>query len=162
MITTASALTSSQSPVNLSSNPIRMEAKIIDRAEPTEELLEVLRQHLPYSLPTLRRIQFMKISSTQDSHVSSPSDTATPGKDFLVAFLYFSKGPETGMWLYSSFENQETLGNGTKCEKQVLDLFREVRERSRSLTKASEIPPVFLGLEVYTQLFLRFWESTQW
>ena len=49
-------------------------------------------------------------------------------QDFAVAYLDFSRGPETEMWLYSSIENPVTDGNNTVCEEQILELLKRVRD----------------------------------
>jgi hypothetical protein len=103
-----------------------MEAQICDNAVPTQQVLDALRQHLPYSLPTLRRLQFMKTSVVQtlSSHVLSSFDAEAPGKDFLVASLDLSKCPETEMWLYSSIENPDRPG-----DERVRELERSYQGR---------------------------------
>jgi hypothetical protein len=102
---------------------------IMDNRESPEEVLSVLEAHLPYSLPVLRRLQFMNFpgGQTPDSHVLSTFDKELPAQDFAVAYLDFSRGPETEMWLYSSIENPSTDGNNTVCEEQILGLLKRVR-----------------------------------
>lgn len=124
----------------------KMEAKILDNAEPNEQVLSVLTQHLPYSLPTLRRLQFMKIDPrpASNSHVLSTFDIEAPGKDFLVAYLDFSKGPEVEMWMYSSMENPDTPGHEAVCEEQILELFERVREIEETYEAQRETPGIVL------------------
>ncbi|KAH8746450.1 hypothetical protein F5882DRAFT_471407 [Hyaloscypha sp. PMI_1271] len=38
-----------------------------------------------------------------------------PGKNFLIAFLDFSRGPDTELWLYSSLENPANPGDDAVC-----------------------------------------------
>jgi len=107
-----------------------MAIDITDSREPPTEVLSVLEQHLPYSLPVLRRLQFMNFpgGQTSDSHVLSTFDKELPAQDFAVAYLDFSRSPETEMWLYSSIENPVTDGNNTVCEEQILELLKRVRD----------------------------------
>jgi hypothetical protein len=123
-----------------------MEAQICDNAVPTQQVLDALRQHLPYSLPTLRRLQFMKTSVVQtlSSHVLSSFDAEAPGKDFLVASLDLSKCPETEMWLYSSIENPDRPGDEIACETQILQLFERVRELERSYQGRRATPGIVM------------------
>ena len=120
---------------------------IKDHADPPELVLRVLTQHLPYSLPTLRRIEFMKTAGggkTSDSHVLSTFDTEAPGKDFLVAILDFSKGPDTEMWLYSSLENPMVVSDRSVCEEQVLELLSRVGELECAYEAQRATPSLFL------------------
>lgn len=71
--------------------------------------------------------------STPDSHILSTFDTEAPGKDFLVAFLDFSRAADTAMWLYSSLQNPKDPGDESVCESQVLELVA----RARDIEKAS-------------------------
>ena len=107
-----------------------MAIDITDSREPPTEVLSVLEQHLPYSLPVLRRLQFMNFpgGQTPDSHVLSTFDKELPAQDFAVAYLDFSRGPETEMWLYSSIENPGTDWNAIICEEQILELLKRVRD----------------------------------
>ena len=86
----------------------------------------------------------MKVSSTQDSHVLSLFDKKAPGRDFFVAFLDLSKGPETEMWLYSSIENQDTPGDEVICEKQIMNLFSHVRGIEKAYQSQRETPGIVL------------------
>jgi hypothetical protein len=124
-----------------------METNITDNAEPSELVLETLTRHLPYSLPTFRRIQFMNTNAgrqTKDSHVLSTFDTEAPGQDFLVAYLDFSRGPNTEMWLYSSIENVSTPEDGAVCEVQVLKLLKRVGEIERAFEPRRVTPGILL------------------
>jgi hypothetical protein len=107
-----------------------MAVDIIDSREPPRSVLSVLEQHLPYSLPVLRRLQFMNFpgGQTPDSHILSTFDKEVPAQDFAVAYLDLSRGPETEMWLYSSIENPGIDGNSTVCEEQILELLKRVRD----------------------------------
>jgi hypothetical protein len=133
-----------------------METTIKDNAEPPEQVLRTLTKHLPYSLPTLRRIQLMETtggSRTPDSHVLSTFDMEAPGKDFLVAFLDFSRGPDTEMWLYSSLENPATPGDEVVCEEQVLKLLARVREIEAAYHAQRATPGILLIGSLHKRVF---------
>lgn len=134
-----------------------METTIKDNSEAPELVLEVLAQHLPYSLPTLRRLQFMKttgVGKTSNSqHVLSTFDTESPGKDFLVACLDFSRGPESEIWMYSSIENAGTPGDEAVCEEQVLKLLGRVREIEQGLEAQRATPGIVLIGSLHKRLF---------
>jgi hypothetical protein len=124
-----------------------MEISIKDNIEPTELVIQTLTQHLPYSLPALRRLQFMETTvgyKTSNLHVLSTFDTEAPGKDFFVACLDFSRGPDTEMWLYSSLENPATPGDEAVCEKQVLKLLARVREIEGAFEAQRATPGILL------------------
>jgi hypothetical protein len=125
-----------------------METVIINNAEPTELVIRLLSQHLPYSLPTLRRLQSMTSmrAQTSNQHVLSTFEKESPKDGFLVAYLDFSRGPETEMWLYSSIENPTVSSNEVVCEEQVLKLLECVREIERKYiaTYERETPGILL------------------
>lgn len=93
--------------------------------KPTQAQLHLLRAHLPYSLPVLRRLQvaagaFDGINSggttgsgtSEYAHVlfaydqdSAPSETDTEAP-FAAAFVDLSKTPETATWIYVSDQDQ--------------------------------------------------------
>jgi hypothetical protein len=133
-----------------------METTIKDNAEPTKLVLQVLTQHLPYSLATLRRIQFMATtggSKTPDSHVLSTFDTESSGKDFLVAYLDFSRGPDTEMWLYSSLENTATPGDEAVCEEQVLKLLAHVSKIEAAYEAQRATPGILMIGSLHKSVF---------
>jgi hypothetical protein len=118
-----------------------MSLTIKDNPSPSPLVLQTLSQHLPYSLPTLRRLQFMTTTGgakTPHSHVLSTFDVSAPGNDFLVAYLDFSLGPNTEMWLYSSLENPLLPSNEVVCEEQVLALLARVRELEEAYLKTAQ------------------------
>ncbi|TVY18733.1 hypothetical protein LARI1_G004059 [Lachnellula arida] len=110
-----------------------MDIIIQDNPTPPTKVLEALAHHMPYSLPTTRRIQFMNTSAgrqTAHSHIlstfASPSTSPEPEQDFLIAYLDFSRGPNTEMWLYSSLENPTTPSSNSTCSAQLLALLARV------------------------------------
>lgn len=83
-----------------------------------------LRDHLPQSLPLLRRTQFTHYPQGTTEHarylIATDSDGATDGGDrqgqapssqrhFAAAYLDLSKGPETEMYLYTTLEDAKDL-----------------------------------------------------
>lgn len=133
-----------------------METIIRDDAEPDEQVLEALAQHLPYSLPTLRRIQFMNTTGgrkTPTSHVLSVIEAQSPGKEFLVAYLDFSRGPQSEMWLYSSLENASTPSDEAVVMQQILKLLARVREIERTYESQRATPGVILIGSLHKRIF---------
>lgn len=133
-----------------------MEITIKDNAEAPELVLQVLKQHLPYSLATLRRLQFMSHpggAKTPSSHVLSAFDTSSPGQEFFVACLDFSRGPDTEMWLYSSLENPSLPSNQAICEAQILSLISRVREIEAAYTAQRAIPGILLIGSLHKRVF---------
>lgn len=97
-----------------------------------------LRDHLPQSLPLLRRIQFTHYPQGYTEHarylVATDSDGAIvdgggpqaepPGRrHFAAAYLDLSKGPETEMYLYTTLEDADDMAAVPDDEVElVLDL----------------------------------------
>jgi hypothetical protein len=90
---------------------------------------------------------------TSHSHILSTFDTEVPSKDFLIAFLDFSRGPDTEMWLYSSLENPATPGDHTVCEEQVLNLLARVRKIEGNYEAQRVTPGILLIGSVHTRVF---------
>ncbi|KAH8750954.1 hypothetical protein F5882DRAFT_75745 [Hyaloscypha sp. PMI_1271] len=133
-----------------------METSIKDNVGSPELVLKVLKQHLPYSLPTLRRLQFMETPGgckTSNSHILSTFDTEAPGKNFLIAFLDFSRGPDTELWLYSSLENPANPGDDAVCEEQVLRLLARVRKIEGNYEAQRVTPGILLIGSIHTRVF---------
>ena len=133
----------------------KMKVDIIDNTEASQSVLKVLTQHLPNSLPLLRRLQSMQLSAgrTLDSHVLSTFGREDPGRDFLVAYVDLSKCPETEIWLYSSMENTEAPGNAIACEEQVLTLFARVREIEKTFEGLRQTPGIVLVATLHSRIF---------
>jgi hypothetical protein len=129
---------------------------ITDNAEAPELALQVLKQHLPHSIATLRRLQFMSHpggAKTPDSHILSTFDTSPPGQDFFVACLDFSRGPDTEMWLYSSLENPSLPSNQDVCEAQILSLISRVREIEAAYSEQRATPGILLIGSLHKRVF---------
>jgi hypothetical protein len=113
---------------------------------PPEWLLALLASHLPYSLPTLRRLQFahrVKSGSSPTTRIllaynaaDSPAaggPVAPPGPAcFAAAYVDPSRGPETECWLYSTLEDAAGDAGSSPpdpaCVEQVLAILRRIRE----------------------------------
>lgn len=104
-----------------------------------------LRDHLPQSLPLLRRIQFTHYPQGTTEHarylIATDSDGATDGGDappppsqrhFAAAYLDLSKGPETEMYLYTTLEDAGDPASVPHDEvERVLDLAAALLRRGR-------------------------------
>ncbi|KAM7207009.1 hypothetical protein V8F33_000108 [Rhypophila sp. PSN 637] len=80
----------------------------------SDELLTELENHLPFSIPVLRRIQFAnkfpgKPGSTQFTHVLwafyEDDEQKRKKQDFAAAYVDLSRGPETQCWIYCTLED---------------------------------------------------------
>jgi hypothetical protein len=105
---------------------------ITDHVSDPSTVISLLESHLPYSLPLLRRLQFMSLPGGRsgDSHVlASFGNDASRRKDgFTAAFLDFSRGPETETWIYSSLENPDSADEfESQAEGQIIQLFQRVK-----------------------------------
>ncbi|TVY34438.1 hypothetical protein LSUB1_G006020 [Lachnellula subtilissima] len=151
-----------------------MEIIIKDDPTPPDEVLEALAHHMPYSLPASRRIQFMKTSAgrqTAHSHilstfatsVSSSTSSPTPAPEFLIAYLDFSRGPNTEMWLYSSIEHPTIPSSAAVCEAQLLALLKHVAGLEQEYVKLNSVsaPRENQGTVLIASLHVKVWELLQ-
>lgn len=105
-----------------------------------------LRDHLPQSLPLLRRIQFTHypqgsteharylIATDSDGGIGSGDGQAQPPskQHFAAAYLDLSKGPETEMYLYTTLEQAPDLASVPDDEVEcVLDLAVSLLQRGK-------------------------------
>jgi len=123
-----------------------MAPEIFFRDDGPEALISVLSEHLPGSLPLLRRLQFMNIKGgrTETSHILA-SFKRDPGRCFVAAYLDYSRGPETEIWIFSSLEKGEhTVEEFTLCEDQIMALFRLCRDIEKNCTFDRETPGIVL------------------
>ncbi|KAL2154800.1 hypothetical protein VTH82DRAFT_3476 [Thermothelomyces myriococcoides] len=87
--------------------------QIHESSEPSPSLLEVLKAHLPFSLPVLRQIQitqnFPQYGSTPHGRVlhAHYDDSHDPHDHLAVAYVDLSVGPDTQLLVYSSLEDGE-------------------------------------------------------
>lgn len=129
--------------------------------EPSPDLLSRLSQLLPFTIPILRRLQFMDIKGgkTEFSRVlwcaaNEPGSTNT--EEFAVAYLDFSRGPETEMWLYSSIEQgRQSEARNRQAETQVTELLRRIREIEQSYARKSarDTPGIVLVGSLHERVF---------
>lgn len=105
----------------------------------TDEVEDLLKAHIPYSLPLLRRLQTSKYchagaSTPTESRtilVTGAHDDGRPQHErlFTAAYLDLSGGPETQMWLYSTLENAKlppSRDDEAYYRKQLSELVRAV------------------------------------
>ncbi|KAH7417140.1 hypothetical protein BKA64DRAFT_717951 [Cadophora sp. MPI-SDFR-AT-0126] len=93
----------------------------------SESTFNALSKHLPHSIALFRRLQFMNIAGgkTSNSHVFTLFESPNI---FTVAYLDFSRGTETEMWLYSSMERLPGSEIEARCQKQILEILKRVRD----------------------------------
>lgn len=121
-------------------------AAITDSTELPESTYSLLVSHLPHSLALLRRIQFMNIpgGKTDNSHILTFIDRVF-SEAFVVAYLDFSRGPETEMWLYSSVERGSLPSEvEAQCEAQIIQVLKRVGEIEQGYVSKRETPGVVL------------------
>ncbi|KAI1760457.1 hypothetical protein GGR53DRAFT_523084 [Hypoxylon sp. FL1150] len=81
---------------------------------PPEALVHHLRtHHLPHALPLLRRLRFTRFPGGITEHArilfasnAELTSDMPPETPFAAAYLDFSRGPETEIWLYASLERR--------------------------------------------------------
>ncbi len=92
-------------------------------------------------------------AKTPDSHVLSTLDTSSPGQEFFVACLDFSRGPDTEMWVYSSLENSSVPSIRAVCEAQILSLISRVREIEAACSAQRATPGILLIGSLHKSVF---------
>ncbi|KAL2064981.1 hypothetical protein VTL71DRAFT_4121 [Oculimacula yallundae] len=102
----------------------------------SDTTLSLLSTHLPNSIALFRRLQFMNIAGgkTSNSHVLELYESDDV---FTIAYLDFSRGPETEMWLYSSTERLPGNKIEAKCQQQVLEILKRVKGIETSYVAAN-------------------------
>lgn len=123
-----------------------MPLDIFRRNESVDYIEQVLTARLPQTLPVLRRLQFMKIKGgrTANSLVLA-SFKGEVERCCVVAYLDFSRGPETEMWLYSSMEDGElTKAEEALCQEQIVALLSYARQIERDFDRPRETPGIVL------------------
>ncbi|KAI1432391.1 hypothetical protein GGR50DRAFT_688986 [Xylaria sp. CBS 124048] len=136
-----------------------MDPRVSTYTEPPEALIGILsRFHAPYALPLIRRLRFtrfpggcteytrilwsssVKLEDYLRYNVGDGVDGRAP---FAAAYLDFTRGPETELWIYSSLEVSAGLESGVyetgkggeveeeeeeeKVFKCLISLLREVK-----------------------------------
>ena len=125
-----------------------------------EGVEELLISHLPHSLPLLRRLQFTTFEGgiTPTSNIifspdipqivaSVPENRSDQPKVFAAAYLDFSRGPETEMWIYSTLEDGE-VDDADKVvgEDQVLAVLQEAKRIGREYVRGGRpVDAVLIG-----------------
>lgn len=132
-------------------------------AEPPESLMDLLKAHLPYSLPLLRRLQFTRFPGgrTETTHIlfassagealplgsrgNGDGDEAAAEEEerettpFAAAYLDLSRGPETEMWLYASLERGPSSSTSSSSVELVAPVLA-VLARTRAVLDAWTTP----------------------
>ncbi|CZS94540.1 uncharacterized protein RAG0_04488 [Rhynchosporium agropyri] len=114
----------------------------------SEATFSALSNHLPTSIALYRRLQFMNMQGgkTANSHVLSLFECP---EIFTVAYLDFSRGPETEMWIYSSTERLPGSEIEARCQRQILEILERMRfiESSYVVANGARLTPgiVFIG-----------------
>lgn len=149
-----------------------MSTDVIVYTEPPEALINLLRtHHLPHALPLLRRLRFTRfpggiteharILFASDADLASGDDALSAETPFAAAYLDFSRGPETEIWLYSSLERrpdalasaaasaeraasdeEEREEAAARCARRVL---REVRRQRDAYSDERRALPTILA-----------------
>ena len=128
----------------------------------SESTLIALTNHLPHSIALFRRLQFMNMNGgkTRNSHVF----TLFKSPDiFTVAYLDFSRGTETEMWLYSSMERLPGSEIETNCQEQVLEILKRVKAIENPYVEANgtRATPGIVLIGSLHEKILRFLEDQQ-
>jgi hypothetical protein len=107
-----------------------------------DTIYSALSSHLPYSLPLLRKLQFMNAPGGKppDIYVLTSSPTCS---DFAAAYLDLSRGPETELWLYS-LERGQSAKNELNCEGRIIDILGRVAEIANKFPGQRQMPGVVL------------------
>lgn len=113
---------------------------------PPEALVELLTRspHVPHALPLARRMRFTRVPGGITEHarilwaagVSLEDHIAgggNPDAPFAAAYLDFSRGPETELWIYSSLEtrsnaNAELRREDTACAVALLRRVKRLQD----------------------------------
>ncbi|RGP60426.1 gnat family [Fusarium longipes] len=96
-------------------------------------LLALLSNHLPYSLPLLRRVQFAQLEGglRETAKIilaaNSKLDDEEPPETFSAMYVDVGGGPDTQAWIYSTIEHpdQATTKDTTIYEKQLDKIVQE-------------------------------------
>ncbi|PVH88374.1 hypothetical protein DL98DRAFT_566019 [Cadophora sp. DSE1049] len=128
----------------------------------SESTFTALSNHLPHSIALFRRLQFMNMKGgkTPNSHVF----TLFKSPDiFTVAYLDFSRGTETEMWLYSSMERLPESEIEAKCQEQVLEIIMRARDIESPYVEANgaRATPRIVLIGSLHEKTLRFLEAQQ-
>lgn len=118
-----------------------------------EALLSLLNSRLPRSITVLRRLQFTRFPTGKTEHariivasdVPLPTDsqngtTAPQPRHFTATYLDPSRGRETNMWLYSTYEDSHgahpsapplSAEDTALCQRQIMAVLTEAKRQGR-------------------------------
>lgn len=83
--------------------------------------------------------------ATEYSHILTSFEGSDSGKSFVIAYLDYSRGPETEMWLFSSLEvGLDTEEEVLTSEHQLVALFCRAGQIEKQLNKPRSTPGVVL------------------
>jgi hypothetical protein len=104
-------------------------------SRPPPALFSLLRQHIPHSLPLLRRLEFTHFPNGITEHTKILWASASPlavdcAAAFVAGYLDLSRGPETELWLYASVEHRDA---------SVVSLFSEPAAAAADASESSEV-----------------------
>ena len=121
-----------------------------------EALVRILQSRLPRSITLLRRLQFTKFPTGKTEHAriivasdvqlppasAGPNGTDTPQqpRHFTATYLDPSRGRETNMWLYSTYEDSQgdhpcapplSSDDDLLCRRQIIAVLTEAKRQGR-------------------------------
>lgn len=114
-----------------------------------DSLLQLLTDHLPHSLPLLRRLQSTHIEGgiTPTARIIIVSDVDGNEKDvishatsFSATYVDVGGGPDTQMWIYSTLEDLDQIDEATEAiykkqlEKIIEELITVAKDYGKELT----------------------------
>ncbi|KAL1311659.1 hypothetical protein AAFC00_001766 [Neodothiora populina] len=111
-----------------------------------QHVIEALRPHVPTCIPLYRRLQFSHFTTTshllssvsledllqRQSINSTNSHSEAKEEPWLVAYVDRSKRPETEVWTYGSWENDEI----NNSDKEDTDDGSDAMEKAQRLIRA--------------------------
>lgn len=111
-------------------SPVSSSIPIYHHLDPQTTAIPLLRSHLPWSIPLLRRIQHSLAYPSKTARVlttfpATDTDAHTPPTPWLAAYIDLFRGRQTQIYIYSSLQKDgdrvatlTTLGNGDECENE--------------------------------------------
>lgn len=91
--------------------------------------------------------------ATEYSHILTSFEGSNLERSFIVAYLDYSRGPETEMWLFSSLEvGQDTEEEVSTSESQLVALFRQAGEIEKQSNMPRSTPGVVLLGSVHEKI----------
>lgn len=109
------------------------------------DLVRVLAARLPRSITLFRRLQFTRLPAGKTEHarvvVASDAPLSASPRHFTATYLDPSRGRETNMWLYSTYEDSHGAQpcepplsdeDAAVCRRQILAVLHEARRIGRA------------------------------